>query len=270
MGAIGVFDSGYGGLTVLKAIREKLPQYDYIYYGDNLRAPYGTRSFEEVYEFTLMAVQKLFSKGCPMVILACNTASAKALRTIQQRYLPVHEPGKRVLGVIRPSAEILGELSETNHIGLLATEGTVKSDSYKIELEKFSPDTQLFQLACPRWVPLIEAGEVDTVAGRAQIEMDVQQLLTMSPQIDTILLACTHYPIIAPIIQQYLPTTIQLVSQGEIVANSLENYLERHPEIEESLEKNGTISYFTSGSSEQFDLQAEKIMHMQTNAQVLK
>lgn len=266
MGAIGVFDSGYGGLTVLKSLLEKMPEYDFIYYGDNQRAPYGTRTFEEVYEFTLEAVSKLFDKGCPLVILACNTASAKALRSIQQKYLPYNAPEKRVLGVIRPSAEIVGELSKTHHIGLLATEGTVRSESYRLELEKFSPHIELYQYACPSWVPLIEENMADTEEGRRQIKEDVQQLLEMSPEIDTVLLACTHYPIIASYLRTIIPQHVQLVSQGEIVSESLMNYLKRHPEIDQLLSKNGTVSYFTSGSPELFDLQAEKIVQMKTNA----
>lgn len=269
MGAIGVFDSGYGGLTVLKAFLEVMPEYDFIYYGDNNRAPYGTRTFEEVYDFTLDAVKQLFDKDCPLIILACNTASAKALRTIQRKYLPIYEPDKKVLGVIRPSAEVVGEMSKTHHIGLLATEGTVRSESYRLELEKFSPHIDLFQHACPKWVPLIENGEWDSEAGRIQIQSDLNQLLKMSPQIDTILLACTHYPILEPYLKTIIPNGIQIVSQGEIVANSLLDYLKRHPEIESQLSKNGTVNYYTSGNPEIFNLQAEKIIHMKTNAKLI-
>lgn len=269
MGAIGVFDSGYGGLTILKSLLDKMPEYDFIYYGDNLRAPYGPRTFQEVYEFTLEAVNKLFEKGCPLVILACNTASAKALRTIQRKDLPLESPEKRVLGVIRPSAEIVGEMSKTHHIGLLATEGTVRSESYRLELEKFSPHIKLFQHACPKWVPLIEEDIFDSEEGRNQIKNDVKQLLEMSPDIDVVLLACTHYPIVEPFLRTIVPDTIQIVSQGDIVSESLTNYLVRHPELEALLSKNGVVSYYTSGSPELFDLQAEKIIHMKTNAELM-
>jgi len=269
MSAIGVFDSGYGGLTVLKSLMAKLPQHDFIYYGDNGRAPYGERSFEEVYDFTLDATKKLFDLGCPLVILACNTASAKALRTIQQKYLPLYEPNKRVLGVIRPSAEVVGELSKTHHIGLLATEGTVRSNSYKLELEKFSPHIELFQLACPKWVPLIEEDLVYSEFGKAQIQKDVNTLLARSPQIDTIILACTHYPIIEDLIRSVVPQEIQLVAQGEIVAQSLVDYLERHPDMNEKIAKNATVTYYTSGDSELFDRQAKKFMNLETHSKFL-
>ncbi len=270
MGAIGVFDSGYGGLTVLKSLLEYMPDYDFIYYGDNKRAPYGTRSFEEVYEFTLEAVKQLFDKGCPLVILACNTASAKALRSIQRKYLPEAAPDHRVLGVIRPSAEVVGALSKTHHIGLLATEGTVRSESYRLELEKFSPHIELFQHACPAWVPLIEDNKAHSEAGKKQIREDIEQLLSMSPDIDTILLACTHYPILASYLRTIIPDTVRIVSQGDIVAESLEDYLSRHPEIDQQLSRKGTVSYFTSGSPDLFDQQAEKIIHMKTNARSIE
>lgn len=270
MGAIGVFDSGYGGLTVLKSLLEYMPDYDFIYYGDNKRAPYGTRSFEEVYEFTLEAVKQLFDKGCPLVILACNTASAKALRSIQRKYLPEAAPDKRVLGVIRPSAEVVGRLSKTHHIGLLATEGTVRSESYRLELEKFSPHIELFQHACPAWVPLIEAGNAHSEEGQKQVKEDVRKLLEMSPDMDTILLACTHYPILASYLQTIIPDTVQLVSQGDIVAESLKNYLYRHPEIDQQLTKTASVTYYTSGSPELFNQQAEKIIHMKTNARSIE
>jgi len=270
MGAIGVFDSGYGGLTVLKSLLEYMPDYDFMYYGDNKRAPYGTRSFEEVYEFTLEAVKQLFDRGCPLVILACNTASAKALRSVQRKYLPEAAPEKRVLGVIRPSAEVVGALSKTHHIGLLATEGTVRSESYRLELEKFSPHIELFQHACPAWVPLIEEGNAHSEEGRRQIKEDVQRLLAMSPDIDTVLLACTHYPILASYLRTIIPGNIQIVSQGDIVAESLKDYLSRHPEIDRQLTKTATISYFTSGSPELFNQQAEKIIRMKTNARSIE
>lgn len=270
MGAIGVFDSGYGGLTILKSFLKKMPDYDFVYYGDNERAPYGTRSFEEVYEFTLEAVDKLFKMGCPMVILACNTASAKALRSIQQKYLQTNYPDRRVLGVIRPSAEEVGKLSKTHHIGLLATEGTVRSESYRLELEKFYPHIQLFQQACPKWVPLIEEDKYNTDEGKNQIKKDVEELLSSSPDIDTVLLACTHYPIVAPYLTTIVSKTIKVVSQGDIVADSLIDYLQRHADIEAQLSKSGKVDYFTSGDPDVFNKQAEKIIHMQTNATVMK
>jgi glutamate racemase len=269
MGAIGVFDSGYGGLTILKSLLDKMPDYDFVYYGDNLRAPYGPRTFEEVYEFTLNAVNKLFDKGCPLVILACNTASAKALRSIQRKNLPLMSAEKRVLGVIRPSAEVVGVLSKTHHIGLLATEGTVRSESYRLELENFSPHIKLFQHACPKWVPLIEDGIFDSEEGRSQIRNDVEQLLKLSPEIDTILLACTHYPILEPFLKTIVPSTIQIVSQGNIVAESLTDYLTKHHELDVLLSKNGSVDYYTSGSPELFNLQAEKIIHIKTNAKLM-
>lgn len=269
MGAIGVFDSGYGGLTILKSLLEYLPENDFIYYGDNFRAPYGTRSFEEVYEFTLDAVKKLLEKDCPLIVLACNTASAKALRSIQQKFMSIEHPDKRVLGVIRPSAEVVGELSKTHQIGLLATEGTVRSESYKLELNKFSPHINLFQQACPAWVPLIESDMYNSEAGKQQIQEDVNKLLAMSPDMDTVLLACTHYPILENYLRTIIPSNISIVSQGKIVAESLVNYLNRHSEMDTLLSKNGTVRYFTSGDSVAFNLQAEKIMHMKTNAEKL-
>jgi glutamate racemase len=269
MGAIGVFDSGYGGLTILKSLLGKLPEYDFIYYGDNLRAPYGTRSFEEVYEFTLAAVQKLFDLGCPLVILACNTASAKALRSIQQNYLPKHAPDKRVLGVIRPSTELVGAMSNSHSIGLLATEGTVKSESYLIELEKFSPETTLYQHACPAWVPLIENGQHETEEGKKIIQKDIELLLEKSPNIDTLLLACTHYPIVEEYIKSVVGPSIQVISQGDIVASSLVDYLERHSEMKNRLTKNSSINYFTSGEPTLFDEQAQRIIHMETHSRLM-
>ncbi|MCO5261004.1 MAG: glutamate racemase [Crocinitomicaceae bacterium] len=270
MGAIGVFDSGYGGLTILKSLIKELPEHDFIYYGDNHRAPYGTRSFDEVYEFTLEAVIKLFEMGCPLVILACNTASAKALRTIQQKYLPIHYPDRRVLGVIRPSAEVVGELSTSHHIGLLATEGTVRSESYRLELEKFSPHIELFQHACPNWVTLIESGQQATELGKENIQKDVAELLSLSPQIDTIILACTHYPIIADYIASIVPPHVKIIAQGDIVARSLKDYLQRHHEMELRLTKQGTVRYFTSGDPQLFNQQAAAIIHLDTDAQLIE
>lgn len=256
MGPIGVFDSGYGGLTILTELREKLPQYDYLYLGDNARAPYGTRSFDVVYEFTLQAVQELFNRGCHLVILACNTASAKALRTIQQKDLPTLAPNKRVLGVIRPSTEILGSITKTNHIGVLATQGTVISNSYVIEIGKFSPQSKVIQKACPMWVPLIENNEHETDAGREFIRKDIEEILKKDDKIDTLVLGCTHYPVLKQFIESIIPSYVNVVSQGKIVANSLEDYLDRHPEIDIYCSKNGTVSYLTSENTDEFDRNA--------------
>jgi glutamate racemase len=250
---IGVFDSGYGGLTVLKEIVKRMPVYDYIYLGDNARAPYGTRSFDTVYEYTLQSVEWLLQKGCPLVILACNTASAKALRTIQQKDLPKHGSSRRVLGVIRPSAEIIGNYTKTNQIGIMGTNGTVESQSYPIEIGKFSPGIRVFQHACPLWVPLVENNEYSSSGADYFIKKDVDELLSNSPKIDTILLACTHYPLLAGKIKKYIPQGVQLISQGEIVAASLEDYLCRHPEIEGNCSKNGQMHFFTTDSSKDFD-----------------
>ncbi|HEY5406395.1 MAG TPA: glutamate racemase [Ginsengibacter sp.] len=250
---IGVFDSGYGGLTVLKAIVEKLPAYDYIYFGDNARAPYGNRSFDTVYEYTLQSVKWLFQKGCPLIILACNTASAKALRTIQQKDLPKLGANKRLLGVIRPSAEVIGNYTKANKIGILGTNGTVESKSYPLEIEKFFPDIHVFQHACPLWVPLIENNEYSSPGADYFIKKDIDQLLNTSAEIDTILLACTHYPLLAGKIKKYIPENVQLISQGEIVADSLADYLLRHPEIEENCSKNGKIQFYTTDSVKDFD-----------------
>jgi len=251
---IGVFDSGYGGLTVLKAIVEKLPGYDYIYFGDNARAPYGNRSFDTVYEYTLQSVEWLLQKVCPLIILACNTASAKALRSIQQKNLPKLGDNKRVLGVIRPSAEVVGTYTKTNKIGILGTNGTVESMSYPLEIEKFFPEINVYQHACPLWVPLIENNEYSSPGADYFIKKDIDELLSKSAEIDTILLACTHYPLLAGKIRKYIPQNIQLISQGEIVAASLENYLFRHPEIEERCSKNGQIQFYTTDSAKDFDM----------------
>lgn len=250
---IGIFDSGYGGLTVLKAIVEKLPAYDYIYFGDNARAPYGNRSFETVYEYTLHSVKWLLQKGCPLIILACNTASAKALRTIQQKDLPKLDDSKRVLGVIRPSAEVIGDYTKTNQVGILGTTGTVESMSYPLEIEKFFPGIKVYQHACPLWVPLVENNEYSSPGADYFIKKDIDELLIQSPEIDTILLACTHYPLLVDKIKKYIPPNVQLISQGEIVAASLENYLLRHPEIEGDCSKNGQIQFYTTDSAKDFD-----------------
>lgn len=256
-GAIGVFDSGYGGLTVLREITRLLPGYDYIYLGDNARAPYGTRSFETVYRYTLEAVQWLFAQGCPLVILACNTASAKALRTIQQNDLPHLAPNRRVLGVIRPTAEVIGNFTRSRHIGIVATRGTVQSQSYPLEIEKFFPGLTVQQQACPMWVPLIENNEYQSKGARFFVEADLQQLLATDPQIDTLLLGCTHYPLLEPMIRQCLPPQVQLVSQSTLVAESLANYLQRHPEMEQRLAQYGKRGFYTTDEPADFNAHAQ-------------
>jgi glutamate racemase len=250
---IGIFDSGYGGLTVMKEILSKLPQYDYLYLGDNARAPYGNRSFETVYHYTLDCVQWFFKKGCPLVILACNTASAKALRTIQQKDLPALAPGKRVLGVIRPTSEIIGKYTRTKQVGILATNGTVQSNSYAIEIEKKFPEITVYQEACPMWVPLIENNEHTGKGAEYFVKKHIDSLFSKSDNIDTVLLACTHYPLLIDTIKRFLPPNIQVLSQGEIVANSLADYLQRHPEIEKQCSKNAEYSFYTTDSVEDFD-----------------
>ncbi len=252
-GAIGVFDSGYGGLTVLKEIVKKLPQYDYIYLGDNARAPYGNRSFETVYQYTLQCVEWFFKQGCPLVVLACNTASAKALRTIQQNDLQRIGPDKRVLGVIRPTTEIAGQYSKTRKVGILATNGTVQSESYVIEIQKFYPDVEVIQEACPMWVPLVENSEFESHGADYFIKKNIHRLLHKEPLIDTILLACTHYPLLLKKITEYTPVDIKLLTQGEIVANSLADYLHRHTEMEDRLNKQGSKKFYTTDSAEDFD-----------------
>jgi glutamate racemase len=250
---IGVFDSGYGGLTVLKELVARLPQYDYIYLGDNARAPYGTRSFETVYHYTLQCVQWLFHAGCPLVILACNTASAKALRTIQQVDLPVIAPDRRVLGVIRPTTEVVGNFTRSRNVGVLATRGTVQSESYPIEIAKFAPDVKVFQQACPLWVPLIENNEHNKPGADYFVKEYVDALQAQSTGIDTVLLACTHYPLLKEKIAGVLPAGTQLISQGEIVARSLADYLQRHPVMEQRCSKGGCQRFYTTDSTEDFD-----------------
>ncbi|HEY8658981.1 MAG TPA: glutamate racemase [Hanamia sp.] len=263
---IGVFDSGYGGLTVLKEIKNLLPQYDFIYLGDNARTPYGTRSFETIYEYTLQAVQWLFAQGCSLVILACNTASAKALRTIQQKDLPKYNNEKRVLGVIRPTAEIIGNYTSTDQIGILATKGTVQSQSYLIEIKKNFPGIKVYQQACPLWVPLVENNEYESDGADFFIKKDIEALLNNSPDIDTILLACTHYPLLLKKIKKYLPAGIKVISQGAIVAKSLEDYLHRHPEIDEKCSKNGHLQFFTTDSPQDFDIHSEIFFGKKVNS----
>lgn len=255
-GPIGVFDSGYGGLTVLKEITDTVPGYDYIYLGDNARAPYGNRSFETIYHYTLQCVKWFFKQGCPLVVLACNTASAKALRTIQQNDLPKIDPSKRVLGVIRPTTEIVGQYSTSNKVGILATNGTVQSKSYQIEIEKFYPQLQVYQQACPLWVPLIENGEYENEGADYFIKKYVTELMEKDAGIDTILLACTHYPLIQQKIEALLPENMKVLSQGSIVANSLKDYLQRHPEIESKITTTRSLKFYTTDSAEDFDTHA--------------
>jgi len=251
-GPIGVFDSGYGGLTVLKEIRHRLPQYSYLYLGDNARAPYGTRSFECVYQFTLQAVERLFAEGCPLVILACNTASAKALRNIQQNNLPHIDPSRRVLGVIRPTVERTGELTASRHVGLLATPGTVASGSYEIELAKLHPDIHVTQHACPMWVPLVENREADGPGADYFVKKDIDALFSADSEIDTIILGCTHYPLLLEKIKKYVPAGVRIVLQGSIVSESLADYLKRHPEMERRIDRTGSIDYLTTEHPDKF------------------
>ena len=257
-GPIGVFDSGYGGLTVLKEIVKTLPQYDYVYLGDNARAPYGNRSYETVYRYTLECVKWFFNQNCSLVILACNTASAKALRTIQQKDLPKIAPDKRVLGVIRPTTEIIGKYSESKSVGVLATNGTVSSNSYPIEVEKFFPDIKVYQEACPMWVPLVENNEYHSHGANFFIKKNIHNIFEKGENIDVILLACTHYPLLKEKIEEHLPVGVKLLSQGEIVADSLKDYLQRHPEIENKCSKNKMRSFFTTDAIEDFNSHAAK------------
>jgi glutamate racemase len=243
---IGVFDSGIGGLTVFRSIVEQLPGYDYLYLGDNGRAPYGNRSFNTIHQYTWECVQWMFKQGCPLVILACNTASAKALRTIQQQDLPKSNADKRVLGVIRPTAEVIGDYTKTKQIGVLGTKGTVQSGSYLLEIEHFSPDLKVYQQACPLWVPLIENGEYNKPGADYYVQLYLNQLMEQSPDIDTILLACTHYPLLQDKIKVHLPAHINVVAQGDIVATSLVDYLKRHPEMEQRLSNNGRRQFYTT------------------------
>lgn len=252
-GQIGIFDSGYGGLTILKGILEKLPQYDYLYLGDNARAPYGSRSFDIVFDFTRQAVEMLFRRGCHLVVLACNTASAKALRSIQQHVLPVSYPDRRVLGVIRPTVEAVGKITETKHIGLLATPGTVRSHSYRMEIEKLWPGMAFTELSCPMLVPLIETGEAMGPGADYFVKKYIDDIMSQDPEIDTLVLGCTHYPLIMQKIRKYAPEGVKILSQGEIVGESLADYLHRHPEIDAKCSKGGTVEFLTSENAENFD-----------------
>ena len=262
-GPIGVFDSGYGGLTILDKIREVLPEYDYIYLGDNARAPYGTRSFEVVYEFTRQAVNKLFDMGCHLVILACNTASAKALRSIQMNDLPQIDPARRVLGVIRPTVECIGEISKNQHIGVLATAGTIKSESYPLEIHKLFPEIQVSGTECPMWVSLVENNESQDEGADYFIRKYIDQLLSKDPQIDTVILGCTHFPILLPKIRQYIPDHISVIAQGEYVAESLKDYLKRHPEMDAKCTKNGNCQFYTTEAEEKFSESASTFLKQQ-------
>lgn len=279
-GPIGIFDSGYGGLTILHEIRQLLPQYDYLYLGDNARAPYGPRSFEVVYEFTRQAVFKLFSMGCHLVILACNTASAKALRSIQQNDLPLLDqgltasnltaPSKRVLGIIRPTAEIIGQLTQSRHVGILATEGTIKSQSYQLEIQKFAPDITVSGVACPFWVPLVEYNEMDSPGADYFVKKRIDQLLMTDSEIDTIILGCTHYPLLLNKILKYVPRGVKVIAQGEYVANSLADYLRRHPEMEHRCSKGASCRYLTTENAEKFKESALIFLHEHIDVQTVE
>ena len=266
-GPIGVFDSGYGGLTILHEIRQLLPQYDYMYLGDNARAPYGSRSFEVVYKFTRQAVLKLFEQGCHLVILGCNTASAKALRSIQHRVLPELCPDRRVLGIIRPTAESISELTTTHHIGILATEGTIRSRSYELEIEKQAPDVKVSGQACPLWAAIVEANEADSPGADYFVKKRIDQLMLQDPDIDAIVLGCTHYPLLMRSIVRNCPPGVRIVPQGAYVANSLKDYLARHPEMEAKCTKRGTCRYLTTESEERFKECAQIFLNEKVDAE---
>ena len=260
-GPIGIFDSGYGGLTILHGIRQVLPEYDYLYLGDNARTPYGPRSFEVVYEFTRQAVLKLFEMGCHLIILGCNTASAKALRTIQQNDIPQIAPDRRVLGVIRPTAEVIGSLTTSRHVGVLATEGTIKSESYTLEIQKLYPDIQVTGVACPFWVPLVEYNEADSPGADYFVKKRIDQIMRLDPAIDAIILGCTHYPLLMPKILKYLPAGVRVIPQGEYVAESLKDYLERHPQMDAKCSKHATVHYLTTENPDKFKESAQIFLH---------
>ena len=260
-GPIGIFDSGYGGLTIYDEIKRLLPEYDYIYLGDKARTPYGTRSFDIVYEFTREAVRYLFAQGCQLVILACNTASAKALRSIQQLDLPLLDPNRRVLGIIRPTVECIGEVTKSRHVGVLATEGTIKSLSYPLEIRKLFPDIEVTGEACPIWVPLVEANEFASEGADYFVKRHIDNLLARDSKIDTIILGCTHYPILIDKIRKYVPEGINVLTQGAAVAASLENYLQRHPEMDLLCTKGGTTRFFTTEADGKFGNQASLFLH---------
>ncbi len=260
-GPIGIFDSGYGGLTILHGLRQLLPQYDYMYLGDNARAPYGSRSFEVVYKFTRQAVLKLFSMGCHLVILGCNTASAKALRSIQQRDIPELDPTRRVLGIIRPTAEVIGNITKSNHVGLLATEGTIKSQSYDLEIAKLWPDIKVSGVACPLWAAIVEANEADSPGADYFVKKRIEQLMRKDADIDIIILGCTHYPLLMNSIVKNLPDGVRVVPQGMYVAESLKNYLKRHQDVDKMITQGGTCQYLTTESEEKFKESAQIFLH---------
>jgi len=266
-GPIGIFDSGYGGLTILHGIRQVLPQYDYIYLGDNARAPYGSRSFEVVYQFTRQAVLKLFAMGCRLVVLGCNTASAKALRSIQQYDLPKIDSSRRVLGIIRPTAEVIGDITKTRHIGILATEGTVRSHSYELEIKKLFPDIKVTGQSCPLWAAIVEANEADSPGADYFVKKRIDQLMRRDPKIDSIILGCTHYPLLMTSIVKHVPDGVRIVPQGEYVASKLCYYLSKHGSMEQQLTKGGTCTYLTTESEERFNECAKIFLHEQINAQ---
>ena len=264
-GPIGVFDSGYGGLTILHGIRQRLPEYDFMYLGDNARAPYGSRSFEVVYQFTRQAVLKLFSMGCQLVILGCNTASDKALRSIQQRDLPQWDENRRVLGIIRPTAEVIGQLTTSRHVGLLATPGTILSGSYEMEIAKLFPDIKLSGVGCPLWASIVEANEADSPGADYFVKKRIDMLMRKDPEIDAVILGCTHYPLLMSSIVKHVPTGVRIIPQGEYVANSLRDYLNRHTAMDERLTKNGTCQYFTTESEDKFEETAQIFLHEKVN-----
>ncbi len=266
-GPIGVFDSGYGGLTILREILKAMPQYDYLYLGDNARTPYGTRSFEVVYEFTLQAVRYLFEQGCHLVILACNTASAKALRSIQQNDLPKLAPQRRVLGVIRPTVEAVGEISKSRHVGIMATPGTIRSHTYELELAKLWPDIKVTGEACPMWVPLVENEEYDSPGADYFVRQRIESLLRRDPLIDSVILGCTHYPLLLEKIRQYMPEGVHIIEQGHYVAQSLKDYLTRHPEMANRLTEGGTTRFLTTEQAEAFQSKAAVFMGEQLEAE---
>jgi glutamate racemase len=267
---IGIFDSGYGGLTILREIVAAMPDYDFLYLGDNARAPYGNRSFETVYEYTLESVQWFFSQGCELVILACNTASAKALRTIQQNDLPQIDPNKRVLGVIRPTSEVIGQFSSTGHVGVMGTVGTVQSGSYLLEIDKFFPKLKVTQEACPEWVDIVERNVFDTPEADELVMLHIDRIISVDDQIDTLLLACTHYPLLLPVIQKHIPEHMKVISQGPIIAEGLKDYLRRHPEMEARCGRSGRIRFVTTGNTDVFDSHASIFFGKNVVSETLK
>lgn len=268
-GPIGIFDSGYGGLTIYEEIQKLLPQYDYIYLGDNARTPYGTRSFDVVYEFTRQAVRYLFQQGCQLVILACNTASAKALRTIQQVDIPSLDPNRRVLGIIRPTVECIGDITESRHVGVLATEGTIKSHSYPLEIRKLFPDIEVTGEACPIWVPLVETNEYKSEGADYFVKRHVERLLERDPEIDAIILGCTHYPILLEKIRKYTPDNVKLVTQGTAVASSLKSYLANHPQMEALCTRGGNTLFCTTEADGKFGDQASLFLNHQIDVKTV-